>query len=251
MLIEPYDLLKTVLISSMMVMTTQRRKKKGLRKRKIKDKEREEAGRAPDKLLSQACRCRQGFGRRGGREGQKQREEVEYAQSVSSSLCKGHLSWHGLCATWLWTHLYRTEEIKKPGVRGNLPLFLQGEPMGNLKNVTLWPASLPVRVATSEAQESRKPSPNCKFQAWLGLSWAIRRKAAYCKACPRHHGLAISMRLGNSILLFSVSVWVADECMYSFGHIINLGSLEGMRGAVGKPQKSTWHTTWTHLCWVN
>lgn len=107
-------------------MTTKRGKKKGLRKRKIKDKEREEAGRAPDKLLSQACRCRQGFGRRGGREGQKQREEVEYAPPVSSSLCKGHLSWHGLCATWLWTHLYRTEEIKKPGVGGEPPLVPAG-----------------------------------------------------------------------------------------------------------------------------
>lgn len=100
-----------------------------------------------------------------------------------ASCTKVHLSWHGLCATWLGTYLYGTEEIKKPEGK-KLPSFLQGEPLGSRKQVTLLPASLPIRAATSEARWSGQALPCWELKWWLALLWAGRKTRSYLQGLP-------------------------------------------------------------------
>lgn len=85
---------------------------------------------------------------------------------------------------------------------------------------------------------------------WL-CSGPAGRQGATCKACPRYHGLAISMCLGRSMLSFSMrtgmAVGMADECLYSFEDRINSKSFKGREG--GSKETPEIHITHRiHLC---
>ena len=76
---------------------------------------------------------------------------------------------------------------------------------------------------------------------WL-CSGPAGGQGAIRSACPRYHGLAISMAFSHSILLVPMSGRMADAgASASFEYRINSGSLKGVRGSVRKSQKSTRH----------
>ena len=129
------------------------RQGKGLRtrKEKTKDRERERAGRTEDECLPWSPRSRHGFGRSGGGEGQSKWKGWSVHILSPVSCTKVHLSWPGLCAKGLGTHLYGAEEMKPEGGK---PLLFQGEPVGSRKEISFWSASLPVRVVRGQVKQA-------------------------------------------------------------------------------------------------
>jgi hypothetical protein len=140
----------------------------------------------PCDLPSQSLRSRESLGGEavvaGAKKSKKQREHILPPVSCT----KVHLSWCGLCATWLGTYLHGTEETKKPEAK-NLPLLLQCEPLGSHKEGDCLPASLPVRAGHIRSQAKWACLTTWQAEMTAG------RQGAICEASSRYHGPAFDV----------------------------------------------------------
>lgn len=120
--------------------------------------------------------------------GPKSRGGVECSHPVSGFLRKGSFELSGLCAKGLGTHLYGTEEIKKPE-GGKNPCSFRVGLCEVVKKELL--ASFPSCKSGQRPGEAGKLFHTASLSADRLCSGPAGGQGATCKACPRSHGLAI------------------------------------------------------------
>lgn len=140
----------------------------------------------------------------------------------------------GLWPTCLGTHLYGTEGRRQLGGE-KLPSSLLCEPLGNRKEITIWPPSLPAK-----SKPYQKPGEGGELKWCLALFWASRAQ-----------GLSATFALNITVLLFwhiwatpfsyfpRVSGWLMLGPLPHLNTEITQGHSRGKRGSKEIPEINT------------